>query len=80
MNLQPADPQPSNPDSFAPMSTTPAGRPATVAVPAVAESRPAANDNVGAEPPNDLRNPLWIIAIGMACFLGASAVVMAVLH
>jgi hypothetical protein len=26
---------------------------------------------------NDLRNPLWIIAIGMACFFGTAVVVMA---
>jgi hypothetical protein len=25
---------------------------------------------------NDLRNPLWIIAIGMACFFGTAVVVM----
>jgi hypothetical protein len=26
---------------------------------------------------NDLRNPLWIIAIGMACFFGTALAVMA---
>ena len=26
---------------------------------------------------NDLRNPLWIIAIGMACFFGTAVVVIA---
>jgi hypothetical protein len=26
---------------------------------------------------NDLRNPLWIIAIGMAFFFGAAVIVMA---
>jgi FtsP/CotA-like multicopper oxidase with cupredoxin domain len=29
------------------------------------------------QPPNELRNPLWIIAIGMACFFGAAGAVMA---
>jgi hypothetical protein len=26
---------------------------------------------------NDLRNPLWIIAVGMGCFFGTAVVVMA---
>ena len=26
---------------------------------------------------NDLRNPLWIIAVGMACFFGTAVFVMA---
>ena len=29
------------------------------------------------QPPNDLRNPLWIIATGMACFFGAAGALMA---
>jgi len=29
-------------------------------------------------PSNDLRNPLWIIAIGMAFFFGITAAVLAV--
>jgi alcohol dehydrogenase (cytochrome c) len=30
------------------------------------------------QPPDDPRNPLWILAIGMACFFAAAAAVMAV--
>jgi hypothetical protein len=48
----------------------------TVAVAATAEARAAANDDVAAAP-NDLRNPLWIIAIGMAFFFGITGAVIA---
>jgi hypothetical protein len=41
-----------------------------------AEARVAANDDLTATP-NYLRNPLWIIAIGMACFFVVAAAVMA---
>jgi hypothetical protein len=41
-----------------------------------AEARTAANDDA-ADTLEGIRNPLWIIAIGMACFFGAAAVVMA---
>ena len=37
----------------------------------------AANDDSMPTVPNDLRNPLWIIAIGMAWFFGIVAAVMA---
>jgi hypothetical protein len=40
-----------------------------------ADARAAANDDVAG--PNDLRNPLWIIAIGMAFFFGITAAVIA---
>jgi hypothetical protein len=53
-----------------------AARATTVAVPATATARAAANDDVAAAP-NDLRNPLWIIAIGMAFFFGITAAVIA---
>jgi cobalamin synthase len=40
---------------------------------------PPSNSNGSLTAPvvNDLRNPLWIIAIGMACFFGTALVVMA---
>jgi hypothetical protein len=40
---------------------------------------PPSNSNGSLTPPvvNDLRNPLWIIAIGMACFFGTAVLVMA---
>jgi hypothetical protein len=44
---------------------------------ALMPSSPAANDAVSPVLANDLRNPLWIIAIGMACFFGSAAAVMA---
>jgi hypothetical protein len=34
-------------------------------------------DSVRSPVVNDLRNPLWIIAIGMACFFGTALAVMA---
>jgi hypothetical protein len=34
-------------------------------------------DSVRSPVVNDLRNPLWIIAIGMACFFGTAVLVMA---
>jgi hypothetical protein len=45
-------------------------------LPVAAKARVAANDDLTAAP-DDLRNPLWIIAIGMACFFGGAAAVMA---
>ena len=38
---------------------------------------PAANDDAIPAVSNDLRNPLWIIAIGMAWFFGGVAAVIA---
>ena len=38
---------------------------------------PAANDDAKPKIENDLRNPLWIIAIGMAWFFGITAAVIA---
>jgi hypothetical protein len=43
----------------------------------VADASPAANDDSIPKVENDLRNPLWIIAFGMAWFFGITAAVMA---
>jgi hypothetical protein len=44
---------------------------------AVPDASPAANDDSIPTVENDLRNPLWIIAIGMAWFFGITAAVIA---
>jgi hypothetical protein len=44
---------------------------------AAPDAPPAANDESIPTVPNDLRNPLWIIAIGMAWFFGIAAAVIA---
>jgi hypothetical protein len=44
---------------------------------ALTDASPAANDDSIPTVENDLRNPLWIIAIGMAWFFGATAAVIA---
>jgi hypothetical protein len=45
---------------------------------AITDASPAANDDaIPAPASNDLRNPLWIIAIGMAWFFGSVAAVIA---
>jgi hypothetical protein len=44
---------------------------------AVTDASPAANDDSIPTVENDLRNPLWIIAIGMAWFFGITAAVIA---
>ena len=44
---------------------------------AVSDTSAAANDDSAPAVSNDLRNPLWIIAIGMAWFFGIAAAVMA---
>jgi hypothetical protein len=52
--------------------------PATPTLPiAVVDARPAANDDSATVVTNDLRNPLWIIAIGMAWFFGITAAIIA---
>jgi predicted secreted protein len=43
----------------------------------VTDTSPAANDDSIPTVENDLRNPLWIIAFGMAWFFGMTAAVMA---
>jgi hypothetical protein len=46
--------------------------------PLPADHPPSNSNGVIATPVvNDLRNPLWIIAIGMACFFGTAVVVIA---
>lgn len=75
MSALPAGHRPSTfQGSFAAPPTNSAAQ-ATIAVPA-ADAGAAANDDLAAAP-NDLRNPLWIIAIGMAFFFGLTAAVMA---
>ena len=44
---------------------------------ALTDALPAANDDSIPKVENDLRNPLWIIAIGMAWFFGITAAVIA---
>jgi hypothetical protein len=43
----------------------------------VADASPSANDESQPAVTNDLRNPLWIIAIGMAWFFGIAAAAIA---
>jgi len=79
-NVKPESPVPATPgvDHPSPRSPGSSGgdvRP-TLALLRRAEARAAANDDA-ADTPEGIRNPLWIIAIGMACFFGAAAVVMA---
>jgi hypothetical protein len=50
---------------------------ATVVSVALTNASAAANDETTTTVPNDLRNPLWIIAIGMAWFFAIVAAVMA---
>jgi hypothetical protein len=50
---------------------------ATAVSVAVTNPSATANDDSMPTVPNDLRNPLWIIAIGMAWFFGILAAVMA---
>jgi hypothetical protein len=52
----------------------PAATPVSVAA---TDPSAAANDDSIPAVPNDLRNPLWIIAIGMGWFFGIVAAVMA---
>jgi hypothetical protein len=51
---------------------------ATVVTDVAADVGVAANDESASVVSNDLRNPLWIIAIGMAWFFGIVASVIAV--
>jgi hypothetical protein len=44
---------------------------------ALVDASPAANDDSAPTVSNDLRNPMWIIAMGMAWFFGITAAVMA---
>jgi hypothetical protein len=71
----PATPAVDDPSPRSPGSSAVNGRP-TLALLTTAEAGMAANDDA-ADTLEGIRNPLWIIAIGMACFFGAAAVVMA---
>jgi hypothetical protein len=62
-----------DPFTASPMSST--SRATTVM--ALPDAGAAANEDATAAAPDDLRNPLWIIAVGMAFFFGAAAAVMA---
>jgi hypothetical protein len=44
---------------------------------AIVTARAAANDRTAAINPYTIRNPLWVIVIGMACFFGVVAIVIA---
>jgi hypothetical protein len=44
---------------------------------AITDASPAENDDSIPKLENDLRNPLWIIAVGMAWFFGITAAVIA---
>jgi hypothetical protein len=50
---------------------------ATAVSVSVTDTSAAANDDSAPTVSNDLRNPLWIIAIGMAWFFGITAAVIA---
>jgi hypothetical protein len=61
-----------------PSKVKPEPRPAVPVVSlTVTGTQPAANDESVPTVANDLRNPLWIIAIGMAWFFGIAAAVIA---
>jgi hypothetical protein len=60
-----------------PFKVKPEPPPAPVVAVTVTDASPAANDESVPTNTNDLRNPLWIIAIGMAWFFGIAAAVIA---
>jgi hypothetical protein len=60
-----------------PSKVKPEPPPAPVVAVTVTDASPAANDESVPTNTNDLRNPLWIIAIGMAWFFGIAAAVIA---
>ena len=55
----------------------PDGKSATMNSQPVDHPQSNSPESVTAPVVNDLRNPLWIIAIGMACFFGTALAVMA---
>jgi hypothetical protein len=61
--------------SFAPSRGAVAGAAPTVPRLSKLETRGAANDDVAANP-RAIRNPLWIVVIGMACMFGVMALVI----
>ena len=64
------DPSVASPTSSAAQATT-------TVVPAIADARAAANDDAAAATQDAAFNPLWMIAITMACFFTLAAVVIA---
>ena len=64
-------------DSSAASSASSAGRAMTLRTATTAHVRAAANDATAEVNVITVRNPLWIIAIGMAVFFAAAAAVMA---
>jgi hypothetical protein len=58
-----------------PTGSAPDARP-TVALLTTADARAAANDDAAAMP-DAIRNPLWVVAIGMVCLFGVIGLVMA---
>lgn len=79
-NMKPESPVPAPPgvdDPFPRSATSSAvDGPPTVALLTTPKARAAANDDA-AETLDAIRNPLWIILIGMACLFGVATVVMA---
>jgi hypothetical protein len=58
----------------------PAGIEASLSTPSefAAPTAPAAaHERIAATSPNAIRNPLWVIVIGMACFFAVVALVLA---
>jgi hypothetical protein len=51
-------------------------QPTAAAALAKTDTGTAANDDAAAEAAATTRNPLWVIAIAMACFFGAVAAIM----
>jgi hypothetical protein len=78
LNLKPGSPAVAlavhDPSLGSPAGSAP-DAPPTIALLTLADARAAANDD--AATPDVIRNPLWVVAIGMACLFGVMAVVMA---
>jgi hypothetical protein len=79
-NMKAESPVPATPGADQLLSrsaaTSAADGASTVALLTRVQARAAANDDA-AETPGAVRNPLWLILIGMACFFGVAAVLMA---
>jgi hypothetical protein len=78
MNVKSGSPVPTAPavdyPSFDSSPSSATGAPPTFARLSTAEARGAANDDAAASP-NAIRNPLWIVVIGMACLFGVMVLV-----
>jgi hypothetical protein len=77
MNSRSADNPRTSPALRFPPSTNASAQTSAVVLATASAPRPAANDDAALAPVNDLHNPLWILAIGMAWFFGAAAAVIA---